>query len=371
LKRRARETVSIERLQQSVDLSTAILEYVIAEPHSYCLVVSRNSFRIVTLTGEAQLTRLVDTYLKALKQKMGAHAEANELFKLLLLPIPEVQGKKNLVIIPDGQLHLLSFGALEDGPGAYLIQSHVIAYVPSATSFYLLAQGVNQSGLSLQPFLGVGGIRYSQAPLRPVSLALEAGTASLGDLPNSKQEVLDANSAIGGSNELLIGEDATESAFKQAATGRFGTIHLAVHGFASDPDPDNAALALLPDVSKGEDGLLHASEIATMRINANLVVLSSCDTAVGPVEGEEGIANLSNSFLLAGGKSVVSTLWTVEDSSSLFLMKRFYSRLASGESPALALTSAQREMLHSFGDKAVPYCWAGFTFEGVPGPTTH
>lgn len=371
LKRRAQETVPIQRVQQSVDPSTAILEYVIAEPHSYCLVVSRNSFHIVTLTGEAQLNRLVDTYLKALKQKMAAHAEANELFKLLLLPISEAKEKEKLVIIPDGQLHLLPFGALEDGQGTYLIQSHVIAYVPSATSFYLLAQGVNQSGLSLQPLLGVGGIRYSQVSLRPVGLAPEAGTALLGDLPNSKQEVLDANSAIGGSNELLIGEDATESAFKHAATGRFGTIHLAVHGFADDPDPDNAALALLPDVRAGEDGLLHASEIATMRINANLVVLSSCDTAVGPVEGEEGIANLSNSFLLAGGKSVVSTLWTVEDSSSLFLMKRFYSRLASGDSPAVALTSAQREMLHSFGDKAVPYFWAGFTFEGVPGPTTH
>jgi len=125
--------------------------------------------------------------------------------------------------------------------------------------------------------LGVGGIRYSQASLQPASLAPEAGATLLTDLPNSKQEVLDANSAIGGSNELLIGGDATESAFKHAAIGRFGTIHLAVHAFAGDPDPDNAALALLPDVRAGEDGLLHASEIATMRVSANLIVLSSSD----------------------------------------------------------------------------------------------
>ncbi len=176
---------------------------------------------------------------------------------------------------------------------------------------------------------------------------------------------------MAGANELLIGENATESAFKRAATGRFGTIHLAVHGFANDPDPDQAFLALLPDPKAGEDGLLHASEIAMMRLRANLVVLSSCDTGAGPIEGEEGVSTLSNSFLLAGAKSVVATLWPVEDTSSLFLMKRFYSRIAEGDSPELALTNAKREMLANFGKRAVPYFWAGFTFEGVPGPGVH
>ncbi len=140
--------------------------------------------------------------------------------------------------------------------------------------------------------------------------------ASLKDLPYSRQEVLDANSAIGGGNLLLIGQDATESAFKRAASRRFGTIHLAVHGFAGDPDPNQAGLALLPDIAAGEDGMLHAPEIATMRVNTNLVVLSSCDTAVGPIEGEEGISTLSNPFLLAGARPVVSTLWSIENTSS-------------------------------------------------------
>jgi len=85
-----------------------------------------------------------------------------------------------------------------------------------------------------------------------------------------------------------------------------------------------------------------------------------------PIEGEEGVSTLSNSFLLAGARAVVSTLWPVEDTASLFLMKRFYSGIASGDSPALALARAKREMLHSFGKAAVPYYWAGFTFEGVP-----
>jgi CHAT domain-containing protein len=371
LKRRAQETVPIERVQHSLDPSTAILEYIVAEPHSYCLVVSRNSFHIVLLTGEGRINQLVSAYLKAVKEKLPAHLEAKQLFNSLLLPVPEVQNKQELVIIPDGQLHLVPFGALENRSASYLIESHIIAYSPSATSFYLLTQESGHAGLSVRPLLGVGGIPYSEAPSRPVSLIRGTERSMLVDLPYSKQEVLDANSAIVGSNELLLGEDATESAFKRAASRRFGTIHLAVHGLAGDPDPDQAGLALLPNISAGEDGLLHASEIATMHVNANLVVLSSCDTAVGPIEGEEGISTLSNSFLLAGAKSVVSTLWSVEDTSSLFLMKRFYSRIADGDSPAIALTTAQREMLHSFRKAAVPYFWAGFKFEGVPGSALH
>jgi CHAT domain-containing protein len=234
------------------------------------------------------------------------------------------------------------------------------------TGFYLLSQETARAGMSLQPLLAVGGIPYAKAPLSPISLIRGPNSSKLGDLPYSKQEVLDANSAIGGNNELLMGESATESAFKRAAGRRHGTVHLAVHGFANDPDPDQASLALLPDPAAGEDGLLHASEIATMHLNANLVVLSSCDTAVGPIEGEEGISTLSNSFLLAGARAVISTLWPVEDASSLFLMKRFYSGIAAGHSPALALAEAKREMLHNFGKAAVPYHWAGFTFEGVP-----
>ena len=87
--------------------------------------------------------------------------------------------------------------------------------------------------------------------------------------------------------------------------------------------------------------------------------------AVGPLQGQEGIANLSKAFLLAGAKTVVSTLWQIDDSSSLFLMKRFYAHLLEGRSSAAALTLAKRDMLRTFGRKALPYQWAAFTIEGA------
>jgi len=124
---------------------------------------------------------------------------------------------------------------------------------------------------------------------------------------------------------------------------------------------------LLSDPSAGEDGFLQASEVVQLRLNAELVILSACDTAVGPIEGEEGIATLSRAFLLAGAKNVVSTLWSVNDTFSTFLMKQFYEHFAAGEPAAYALTTAKRDMLRKFGRKAVPYYWAGYTFEGVAG----
>jgi CHAT domain-containing protein len=124
---------------------------------------------------------------------------------------------------------------------------------------------------------------------------------------------------------------------------------------------------MLSDPAAGEDGFLQASEIAQMRFPSDLVVLSACDTAVGPLQGQDGIANLSRAFLEAGARSAISTLWEIDDDSSLFLMKRFYAHLSTGESVASALTTAKRDMLRTLGQKALPYQWAGFTIEAGAG----
>jgi CHAT domain-containing protein len=101
-----------------------------------------------------------------------------------------------------------------------------------------------------------------------------------------------------------------------------------------------------------------------LHLNADLVVLSACDTAVGPLEGEEGISALSRAFLLAGARTVVSTLWSIDDTFSLFLMKQFYKHIGAHEPPSIALAAAKRDMLRKYGAAAVPYYWAAYTLEG-------
>jgi CHAT domain-containing protein len=216
-------------------------------------------------------------------------------------------------------------------------------------------------------FLGVGGVPYNQDPTL-VKMATTEGFAGapLGNLPGSKDEILAVDAAIhSAANTLLMGPAATEAAFKRAQLDDRRIIHLAVHGFANEKHPERAALIFLSDPKQGEDGILRVGEIARMHTNADLVVLSACDTAVGRLQGEEGVANLSNAFLLAGARAAVSTLWSTDDTFSLYLIKRFYAHLEENTTAAEALTAAKRDMIQTFGKRAVPLYWAGFILDGA------
>ena len=214
--------------------------------------------------------------------------------------------------------------------------------------------------------LAVGGVPYDADELKQASLTRGYDANELSNLPASKDEVLAAEKAIHDPTDtLLLGSKATESAFKHADLAQYRIIHLAVHGFASNLDPNRSALVLLSDPATGEDGFLQASEIVQLRLNADLVILSACDTGVGLIEGEEGIAALSRAFLLAGAKAVVSTLWSINDAYSLVVMTHFYDHLAAHEPAAEALTQAKRDTFREFGPAAAPYYWAGFIFQGA------
>lgn len=106
-----------------------------------------------------------------------------------------------------------------------------------------------------------------------------------------------------------MGKSATEAAFKRETLGQYRMIHLAVHGFADSTFPDRFTLILTSDPAAGEDSFLQVSEIVLLCFNARLVVLSARESAVGPLQGQEGVANLSQTFLLGGARSVISTLW--------------------------------------------------------------
>ena len=182
-------------------------------------------------------------------------------------------------------------------------------------------------------------------------------------LPSTREEVIIA-SQVFGEKRLLLGPDATEAAFKAQPLADFEIIHIAAHGIASAKFPDRAALILGSDPKSGEDGLLQVREIRSLSLNADLVTLSACDTGVGPLEGEEGIANLVRAFLFAGAKSVVASLWTADDPSTRALMERFYRYIADGEDKGSALRHAQMDLIAEFGDQALPFYWAGFILVG-------
>jgi len=184
------------------------------------------------------------------------------------------------------------------------------------------------------------------------------------DLPGSSEEVMSVAGIINGVDELLLGRNATEGAFKSLPLADFGVIHLAVHGVASAQYPDRAALVLGNSPESSEDGLLQVREIRDLGIHADLVTLSACDTGNGRLLGEEGIASLERAFLLAGAKSVIASLWTADDTYTIALMKRFYQHLVEGSNKDTALRQAKLDLIKEFGDQALPVYWAGFTLMG-------
>ena len=135
----------------------------------------------------------------------------------------------------------------------------------------------------------------------------------LQNLPKSRDEVDEVAKIMGPRSVELLGADATEATFKGEPLDQFRIIHIATHAIASATFPDRSALVLGEDSKKQEDGLLQAREIRRLHLNADLVTLSACDTGAGRLQGEEGIASLERSFLFAGARSVLATLWTASD----------------------------------------------------------
>jgi len=366
LKSNVHRAITLKELEASLSSSEAVLEYVIDETASYCVVITRENARTVKLPGKQVISPLVNAYLSEVKAKHSAQDQARRLYNVLLDSIPEAQDKEQLVIIRDGQLHLVPFDALLDHDNHYLVESRTVVYSPSATSFFLL-RTTAQPKHSAQTVLAVGGVPYDRSNLTQSAVTRGYSSTALSNLPGSREEALVAAAAFPSrSRMLLLGDSATESAFKKASNHR--VIHLAVHAIADETQPERAALVLLSDPAHDEDGFLQASEIVQLPLNADLVVLSACDTAVGPLEGQEGISTLSRAFLLAGARTVVSTLWSVQDETTLYLMKIFYAELNRKKRVPDALAAAKLKMLKTFGAKAAPYYWAGFTVEGVAEP---
>lgn len=180
----------------------------------------------------------------------------------------------------------------------------------------------------------------------------------------TRDEITDAARTFGPKNAELLGADASEAAFKAEPLDQFRIIHIATHAIASERFPDRSALVLGADPRNQEDGLLQAREIRRLHLNADLVTLSACDTGAGRLRGEEGIASLERSFLYAGAKSVLATLWTASDPYTRTLVQHFYRHLAAGEDEGAALREAKLDLIKEFGTEAVPFYWAGFYLVG-------
>lgn len=366
--------VSLRSVQAALGPAEVLLEYVLDEPRSFCIVVTHNDAQIATLSaGRAQIAALAESYLAEARALRAGGQFATKLYDVLLDPVPEISRRSHLIISPDGILHSVPYEALRDPRGLALVQSKFVSYTPSGTVFLRLRRAPRSR--AQRPVLAIGGVDYrfvrsltvsdSRAPLSdnfPKRTA-EVSKSTDWDLPTSREEALSVVEKMGTGSEALLGSKATETAFKSSPLKNFRILHLAVHAVADAEYPDRAALVLGLDPHTTDDGLLQVREIAGLSLDADLVTLSACETGVGRLEGEAGVLSLERGFLVAGARAVVASLWDVEDHSTNLLMQDFYSHLAKGEEKAVALSRAKRDLIARYPD-IPPYYWAGFVLVG-------
>lgn len=332
----------------------AFLEYLITDSVSVVFVVTSDTVVAVDLhVGRGALADLVEFARRTMD---GSQAQSKplwrvplrRLYRTLVTPIESkglLAGKTTLFIAPHGDLHFLSFAALI-APVAdhFLVERFQVAYTPSATIW-----------------LQLGERHVGEVPSRVLALA-----PNVARLPGSQHEAMAIGRIYGKNAELKIGPAATLAALR-AALPSVGVVHLGTFGVLNKHNPLFSFIELAP--SNRDDGRLEVNAVFGLPLTGQLVVLSACQTALGSgalgdVPPGDDWGGLVQAFLQAGARSVVATLWPVEDRATGELMEQFYIRLAPGATPVSALAEAQRSLIRNPATSPPGY-WAGFTLTGV------
>ena len=361
--------VPLRVLQHDLGAKEVVLEYVLSEPQSYCLAITRHQVSLSKLAGRQEIKQLVTAYRNSIGKRDDHHVLSARLASTLLKPIEEYARSPEVVIVPDGVLNLIPFEGLWSEGEGYALNQHSFTILPSATVLHLLRN--QQAAPPRLAFLGVSASEPAASKQKPPRTGigifrelLDIRRSDLVALPSTETEVKSVAKLVGTGSRLLLHDQATEAAFKSEPLGEMRIIHLALHGLADRSFPDRSALVFSGGGRPQEDGLLQAREIRRLPINAELVTLSACDAGIGRIEGEEGVSSLVEAFIDAGARSVVASLWPAEDTYTKGLMEAFYGHLAQGETKKEALRQAKMDMLREFGDTVPPLYWAGFVLVG-------
>lgn len=266
----------------------------------------------------------------------------------------------HLVVVPHGTLNVVPFEALRIAPGRTLIEATAVSYAPSASSLAFLRQRDRNTAGSVE-LLAVGNPIVSGKAQTTRQFDL-AAIHVLAPLPHTASEVRSVAGLFAPAARILEGPDATLPRLNRFLA-RARIVHFATHGLIDEARPDRSGL-LLTASSPTDDGLLQVRDVYRLRLNADLVTLSACDTARGQNITGEGMIGLTRAFFFAGAHSVVATLWDVDDATTADLMKRFYANIRGGDAVDVALKKAKIHILRRGGRSSAPFFWAAFVASG-------
>ena len=332
-------SVPSAELKALVGPDETLVEYYYQGTDLYAFLLDRE--RLLALRLDAtQLASQVQSLRKTLEdtESQAWQQSARGLYQRLWQPLEKLITSKNVIVVAHGALHYLPFAALQDAEGKFLLDRHSLRFLPSASVLKFLRPVLQNKDGRL---LALGNPDLDDPRL---DLAFAEGEAKL-------------VASLYPSSRVLVRKDASESNFKKAGSV-FSRIHFASHGKFQADEPLKSGLYLAKDADN--DGVLTVGELYSMNLEADLVTLSACETGLGKISNGDDVVGLTRGFLYAGSRSIVASLWSVDDKATATLMQAFYANLASMNKRE-ALRQAQIKAREAFPH---PFFWAAFQLTG-------
>ncbi len=330
------ETITISEIQKILSTEDALIEYMFTNNKLVAFWVTKNDVDYFTAETDSLspvefLSGLVSDFRSTIQEKNSLSAlkkKSIPLYDLLLKPmLKDAAGINNLVIIPSKALSILPFEALYTN-NSFLVENYNIKYLPSSTIYKHIKPPHRTTDKDLFSVAGSGFSGSSSV------------TKNYNSLPST---LLEVEAISKGFNSVLSlrNSDLTESNIKNSPLNEFRYLHFATHGRVNEQNPQQSGLIISELIeTEGpfqEDGYLNSKEISSLTFNADMVVLSACNTAVGKIISGEGLQGLQRSFFKAGASSVVVSLWSVYDKSTASFMDSFYENLNRFEEDEIGL----------------------------------
>jgi CHAT domain-containing protein len=344
----------------------------VGNQYSYGFAISKNDIKIFPIPGRSQLQDLVTAHLQSITDKDSRNFKlGKELYEILVLPGLSRKIKK-MIFIPDDVLHFLPFETLltqQDTPH-WLIENYKIAYAPSISSYREIIRrkeiNASRQGSDILAFGDPDfGPMESESNGEDIFQNFYSSNAfHFYRLKYSGTEINRISSLFKQKKtDVFVREQATEEQLKNLELDNYKIIHFATHSLIDDKKPARSSIVLSLSDDTAEDGFVQMREIYNLKLNADLVTLSACQTGLGQHIRGEGIEGLNRAFFFAGSSSVLMSLWAVNDQATYQLMERFYTHLRSSKQIASSLRKAKLEMIAS-DTVSHPYYWAGFIVTG-------
>jgi len=378
--------VTLADLQKTLlDPATALVEYHLGSAHSYAWVIDRSSIAVHELPPARHIEALARRYHELVSRDVDALAapgrerlrrevasEGRRLAAVVWAPIESGVRGKRLLIVADGALQYVPFAALPTSNGTRVLERHELVYLPSASVLETIRRTSRPipenatAAVFADPVFSTSDPRLAAArDTAALSKTRAADGGSYSRLRFSRREA-EAIRAVRPDAFEALDFAASKATVTSQDLSKYSILHFATHGSLNTAHPELSGLVLSLVDRKGKpvDGFLRLHDIYNLNLDADLVVLSACRTALGKDVHGEGLIGLTRGFMYAGASRVVSSVWNVDDRASALLMSRFYAEmLARHLAPAAALRQAQLSLLAE-ARWADPHYWAAFSLQG-------